>query len=52
MGLKVWELPWQPTVLISGRSYYTVSTAHDAACVNHVACSALPSAALLPAEDI
>jgi hypothetical protein len=24
MGLKVWELPWQPTVLISGRSYYTV----------------------------
>lgn len=24
MALKVWELPWRPTVLISGRSYYTV----------------------------
>jgi hypothetical protein len=24
MALKVWELPWQPTVLISGRSLYTV----------------------------
>jgi hypothetical protein len=34
MGLKVWELPWQPTVLISGRSYYTVSTAPAPLCYN------------------
>lgn len=40
MGLKVWELPWQPTVLISGRSYYTVSTAHDAACAATAASAA------------
>jgi hypothetical protein len=24
MAMQVWELPWRPTVLISGRSYYTV----------------------------
>jgi hypothetical protein len=27
MVLQVWELPWRPTVLISGRSYYTVDPA-------------------------
>lgn len=24
MAMQVWELPWRPTVLVSGRSYYTV----------------------------
>jgi hypothetical protein len=27
MAMQVWELPWRPTVLISGRSYYTVDPA-------------------------